>query len=512
MLRLDGESLTIESAMKAVRGGEKVGLERSALARMKASRSTVDSLVAAVRNGKSTRAIYGINTGFGELATTIVPSADLDDVQENLVRSHACGVGAPFDAEAVRAIMLLRANALAKGYSGVRPEVVRLIVDMLNERVHPMIPEKGSVGASGDLVPLAHLALTMIGEGEATRKGRQTSGRRALLGGGLRPVRLKAKEGLALVNGTQATTGVALIAVHDALNLIVDAQIAAGMSLESLMGSEIPLSQRFATVRPHPGHAVVASNLRNLIATSEIVESHRHCGRVQDAYSIRCIPQVLGASLDALTHARPVIEREMNSANDNPLIMEGDAFSGGNFHAQPVALVLAYVGAAVAEIASFSERRTARLVDEHLSELPAFLAEHPGLNNGLMIPQYVAASLVSENKGLAWPAVVDSIPTSANQEDHVSMGATAARNALQIVRNTEAVVAIEYMSAAQALDFKAPLRAGRGSRLAHEEIRRRVSHLKRDRYLKPDLDRLILAVRAGEIREVVTRKIPLAPG
>jgi histidine ammonia-lyase len=422
------------------------------------------------------------------------------------------GVGEPFPKEVVRAAMLVRANALAKGFSGVQPAVVRLLVAMLNAGVHPVVPSQGSLGASGDLAPLAHLVLPMIGMGQAEFRGTVRSGADALRRAKLLPIELEAKDGLGLINGTAFMAGLGALLVHDAKVVMEDAQVATAMTLEALLGTDQAFRPIVGELRPHPGHVAVAKNLWNLTRGSKIIASHKdprshdQSPRVQDAYSIRCAPQVLGASLDAVHYAERVIAIELNSATDNPLIFpEVGSLSAGNFHGQPLALALDFLGIALAEVADIAERRIDRLVNPHVSGMKAFLIESGGLNSGYMVAQYTAAALVSENKVLAHPASVDSIPTSANQEDHVSMGLTAATKAKRILENTQNVVAIEYMCAAQGLDFRAPLPPGAGSRAAKAQIRRKVPRLVRDRVLAPDIGAIRRLMEDGAIRRAVSQ-------
>ncbi|HWG92349.1 MAG TPA: histidine ammonia-lyase [Candidatus Thermoplasmatota archaeon] len=525
VVQLDGQTLTLAALMQVARGGARCAVPEAARARMRESRAVVDVLVTGERphygitSGEKVartrlqvehmepggKVAYGITTGFGELARVKIAPEDVETLQRNLLLSHACGQGDPIPTDAVRAMLALRANALATGFSGVREEVVDLLVALLNERVHPVVYTQGSLGASGDLVPLAHAALVLIGEGEAEVDGQVLPAREALGRRGLKPVTLKAKEGLALINGTQFMSAHLALAVADGWNLVRHAELAAAMSLEALMGSERPMDPRIHAARPHRGQRETAAAVHALVSESGIMESHANCDRVQDAYTLRCIPQVLGAVRDVLYHAENVLQVEFNSATDNPLIFPGgDVLSGGNFHGEPLALLAAYLGPALAEVANFSERRVARLVDPHLSEgLPAFLTPRSGLNSGYMIPQYVAAGLVMENRILAHPAAVDSIPTSANQEDHVSNGAVGAVMVTRILRNAERAVALELLIAAQALDFRAPLVAGRGTRLAHAALRARIPALREDRYLKPEMDAATALLREGVLVEAV---------
>jgi histidine ammonia-lyase len=423
--------------------------------------------------------------------------------------SHAAGVGNYLNEEAVRGALLLKINNLASGYAGIKLETLNTLVEMFNNRVHPLVPEKGSVGASGDLAPLAHIALVLIGQGKAVFAGRELQGKEAMKEAGIRIVDLEAGEGLALINGTQVMTAIGALTVYDALNLLKTADIAAGISLEVLLASNMELDKKIHDVRPHPGQIISADNLRRITKNSEIVSSHKDCSRVQDAYSIRCSPQVHGASIDAAHYARRVLEIEMNAATENPLIFSDtdQIISGGNFHGQPVALTMDFLAIALSEIANISERRIERLVNPHLSGLPAFLIKEAGLNSGFMIAQYTAAALVSENKVLSHPASVDSIPTSANKEDHVSMGTIAARKCREILKNAEIVVSIELLCAAQAMDLFTNLRAGVGTMEAYKLIRNHVSHMEEDRIVSEDINTMSELVRTGDILHAVEKKI-----
>lgn len=492
---IDGESLTIEDVVQVARHNEPVILDDEAIPRIKSSRAVVET---AIKEGE---VVYGVNTGFGDLSDVPVNKVDLARLQVNLIRSHSAGVGPPFSKEVVRGMMLLRANALAKGYSGVRVEVIETLIEMLNKDVVPVIPQQGSVGSSGDLAPLAHMALVLIGEGEAYISGKVLSGKEALNKAKIKPLVLQAKEGVALINGTQPMSAVGTLAVHDALNLVLDATIASSMSLEALRGTRVAADERIHSTRPHEGQTDVARAQRKILLDSEINQSHADCGKVQDAYSLRCIPQVLGASLDAIRYVYSVLEVEINAATDNPLVFgaDGVVLSGGNFHGQPIALAMDFLGIAVSEIASISERRVNRLVNPNLSELPAFLTTEGGLESGMMIAQYTAAALVSENKILAHPASVDSIPTSADQEDHVSMGTIAARKAANILENAQNVVAIEYMCASQGLDYLAPLQPSEPLGEAFKVIRTAVPKLEDDRSLAPDISKIRDLMLAGAI-------------
>jgi histidine ammonia-lyase len=463
---------------------------------MRSSRAVVEGVVA------EGRTVYGVTTGFGDLANVRIEPAQTAELQRNHVRSHAAGVGDPLPAEVVRAMLLLRANALAVGLSGVRPQVVELLIGMLNAGVHPLVPSRGSVGASGDLAPLAHLALVLIGEGQAWLDDAGPGpGGEALERAGLAPLVLEAKEGIALLNGTQLMAALAALALHDARQLAISADVIGAMSLEAMQGTAAAFDEALIAARPHPGQMAVAAHLRALLADSEIGASHADSDhRVQDAYSLRCIPQVHGAVRDALDQLDRVLAIEMNAATDNPLVFpSGEVISGGNFHGEPLALAIDYAKIAVAELASISERRSARLVDAHLSGLPAFLTDEPGLRSGLMIAQYTAAALVNEMQTLAHPSSVDTIPTSANQEDHVSMGATGALHLRDVVDRTEAVLAVEALCAAQGLDFRAPTRPGAGVRHAPERLRALVPHVAEDRPPANDIDEIRELLRAGEL-------------
>jgi histidine ammonia-lyase len=497
-IHLNGHSLTLEDVVKVARCGCKVNLDPAAKAFVKRGAAIVGKWV------QEERVVYGITTGFGDLASVTIPSEQSEILQENLLKSHASGVGEPLPEDVVRAIMLLRINTLIRGFSGISLETLSLLVDLLNKGIHPLIPSQGSVGASGDLCPLSHLAIALLGLGDVFYKGERMQATLALEKAGLKPIKLKPKEGLALNNGTAATTGIASLVLYDALNLAKAADIAGAMSLEALHGVPYAFDSRTHELRPHFGQRTVASNVRRLIDGSEIIEAFKGA-RVQDAYSLRCIPQVHGASRDALDFVRQKIDIEINSVTDNPLIFpaDGEALSGGNFHAQPIALAMDFLGIAVAEFANISERRVARLVDSKLSGLPAFLMKNSGVNSGFMIPQYVCAALVSENKVLAHPSSVDSIPTSANQEDHVSMGAYAARKAQTILSNAQKVIAIEMLAAAQALEFSAPLKPGKGVYKAFQAIRERTPFLDEDIFMAPLVEEVLGLVKSGEIvREV----------
>lgn len=514
-LYIDGNNLQLEDVERVAHAESIVKLSEGAVTQLNASRKVVERLV------ESGEAIYGVTTGFGKFKDVHISGKDSEKLQRNLLLSHAAGTGPCFDAPAVRAIMLLRANALAKGYSGIRTEVVQLLLDCLNAGVHPCVPEQGSLGASGDLAPLAHLALVLIGEGEADYAGTRHPGVEALRAAGLAPVSLVAKEGLALTNGTQLMGALGSLIIVEAERLAKVADIIGAMSLEAQLGSVRAFNERIHEIRPHPGQLKSAANLRRLLADSSIMASHANCPMVQDAYSLRCMPQVHGASRQAFRHAREVFEIEVNSATDNPLVFEEHVLYGGNFHGQPLAIVLDYLAIALSELANIAERRIERLVNPALSNgLPAFLTKYGGLNSGYMIAQYTAASLVSENKSLAHPASVDSIPTSANQEDHVSMGAIAARKARAILHNLRKVLAIELLCAAQGLDFRisevtrcnvggnhAQASPGPGVVAAHKLVREHITFLEEDRPLYIDMQTAERLITSGDLLRTVEHAI-----
>jgi histidine ammonia-lyase len=499
-LPIDGRSLTLED-VERVAGSSPPGivLSPAALERVRASRAIVDDAVT------RERVVYGLTTGFGALADIVIPHDRIRELQANLIRSHAAGVGQPLPAREVRAILLLRANVLAAGCSGVRPELIDLLLGMLNRGVHPIVPERGSVGASGDLAPLAHVALVLMGEGEAEWQGGRVHGAEALAGAGLKPIRLEAKEGLALINGTQVMTGIGLLAALSVERAIETAEVAGAMSLEALRGTPDAFDEAIQRVRPHPGQATSASRLRALLADSEIRESHRHGDpRVQDAYSLRCMPQVHGAARGALSFVRTVLEVEVNAVTDNPLVFpeDGRILSGGNFHGQPVSQALDLAAIACADLAAISERRIARLIDPQLSGLPAFLTPDPGVNSGLMMAQIVAAALVADIRLKAHPASVDSVPTDANREDHVSMGVGAALKLREAVSLLETVLSLELLSAAQGLEFLRPLEPGRGVAAARALIRERVAPIEADREPGPDIRAIERLVRGGAFTRI----------
>jgi histidine ammonia-lyase len=485
-ITLDGHSLSIADVVAVSRRLAPVALDAGALRAVAESRRVVDAAVAAGQT------IYGVNTGFGKLAHVRIPPEQARQLQLNLIRSHASGVGDPLPTEAVRAMMLLRANVLVRGTSGVRPALPELLVAMLNQQVHPRVPSQGSVGASGDLAPLSHLALAMIGEGEG--------GPGVLTTKGLRPVVLEVKEGIAFVNGTQAQTGLAALLVHDAWTLWRAAHAAAAMSLEAVRGSPDPFDARIHDARPHAWQQRSAALLRDLLADSAIRESHRENDpRVQDAYSLRCTPQVLGAVGEGLAFAERLVTTELNAATDNPLVFGGDVLSGGNFHGQPIALALDVIGIALATLAGLAERRLERIVNPDLSSgLPAFLAAEPGLESGFMTPQITAAALVAECRVLATPASVQSVPTEGNQEDVVPMGMSAAWKAGRILANAERIVAIELLAGAQGLEHLKPLTPGRGVGRTYAAVRREAAPLAGDRPFSADIERVAGGIREGK--------------
>jgi histidine ammonia-lyase len=499
-----GEDLTVDHVWAVAVEGAPASLSQPARERMRAGREVVDAAAA------DPARTYGVNTGFGRLVTKTIPADLADELQVRLLRSHACGVGEPYPDEIVRAALLLRANALATGCSGTRVEIAELLVECLNRGVLPRVPSRGSVGASGDLAPLAHLALPLIGEGEATVGGDLVPGGDALRRVGLEPLRLRAKEGLSLINGTQFMAAFGALGMVRARRLAVAADIACALSIEALQGSRQSFRPEVQALRPLRGQAAAAENVLRLVEDSDVMESHRWCDRVQDAYSLRCAPQVHGACRDLLGYVEETVSIELNAATDNPVVLveQGEIVSNGNFHGQPLAFALDALAMAVSELANISERRTERLVNPSLSEgLPAFLAADGGLNSGFMIPQYVAASLVSENKALTHPASVDSIPTSAGQEDHVSMGNAAGLKAWQVLANSERALAIELLAGAQAVEFLAPLAPGRGSAAARTFVRSLSPRLAEDRPLSSEIEAAAAAIRDGSLVAAVESEV-----
>ena len=502
MIRLGVSRLTLDDVVDVARGDERVELPSEARQRVQASRRVVD---AAVRDGK---VVYGVTTGFGKLKDQHIGADDVRTLQLNLLRSHSAGVGPASPREVVRAMLLLRAHSLSMGASGVRPEVIDMLAAMLERRVTPVVPLQGSVGASGDLAPLAHMACVLVGEGEAWLGEQRMPAGLALRGAGLQPLVLEAKEGLALINGTQFSTAWAALACADAERVWEAAMGAAALSTEVLLGSFQPAREDLMALRPYRGAAEAARRLREYSRGSALVESHKDCGRVQDAYSLRCVPTVMGASWDAILHVEQQLEVELNSVNDNPVVFpdSGDTVSAGLFHAQPVALAADYLKIAVAEVASLSERRIDRLLDARVSGLPDALAGSPGLESGYMLAQYTAAALVSENKTLAHPASVDSIPTGAGIEDHVSMAPIAARYARHVTDHAARVVAMELLCGCRALEFRRPLKAGEGTEMLYGAVRRVVPAPEGDRPLQgpcEELARWVLSAGPQKLSEEV---------
>ncbi len=513
VLHINGNNLTLDDVASVVYERRPVMLEPEARMAVDRARAVVEDLVA------NNRLAYAVTTGVGQLSDVRIPPDDIRKLQVNLMRSHAVGVGEPLSQEVTRAMMLLRANSLSKGCSGVRAVVIDTLCEMLNRGVHPVIPSQGSVGASGDLAPLSHLGLVLIAEGEAWFQGKRIPAAEALRLADVKPLVLAAKETISLINGTQAMLAVGLLATLQATILADTADVLGALVVDALKGTDVAFDDRIHQARPHPGQLHVAANLRRMLEGSTIRESHRGCGKVQDAYSLRCIPQVHGAVRDTLAHCREVFEVEMNSAVDNPLVfpaakkvgspqrtmdqaVEGDIISGGNFHGEPVAFALDFLAIALSALAGISERRLERLVNPALNEeLPPFLAPGAGLNSGFMMPQVTAAALVSENKVLSHPASVDSITTSGNKEDFVSMGMTAANKLLRIIENTRNVLAIEALAVAQALDFRVPLKTGKRGQAAHAAIRAVSPSIKEDRILTEDFRRVAELIASGKLAE-----------
>ncbi len=498
---LDGNSLNLEDFINVVRNGYKVELTEDAVKKVKKSREMVDKFV------EEERVVYGITTGFGKFSDVNITKEETTQLQRNLIISHSCGVGEPLSQEESRGVMLLRANALAKGYSGIRLSTLNTLVDMLNKGVHPVIPEKGSLGASGDLAPLSHMVLVMLGEGEAYYNGERLSGKEAMDKAGISVVELTSKEGLALINGTQVMTSIGALALYDAINLSKTADIVAALTIEALNGITDAYDERIHMVRAHNGQINTARNLRSLLENSEMTTRQGEI-RVQDAYTLRCIPQIHGGSKDAIKYVEEKVNIEMNSATDNPIIFTEteEAISGGNFHGQPMALSFDFLGIAVSELANVSERRLERLVNPSLSELPAFLSENGGLNSGFMIVQYAAAALVSENKILAHPASVDSIPSSANQEDHVSMGTIAARKARDILDNARKVLAMELLAACQGIDLRGKKKLGKGTEIAYNIVRENISTVEEDRIMYKEINKSEEIIKSNILLDEINKK------
>lgn len=493
ILNLNGETLSLSDFYEVVFDHRPVHFSEQAEQKMNRSRRLVGKILS------EGEAVYGVNTGFGKLARERISNSEIQQLQVNLIRSHACGAGPPLSEAAVRGMLLLRAQVLAMGHSGVRPLIVARLVEILNCNLYPFIPSRGSVGACGDLIPLAHLALLLLGEGEAFFEGERLPGAQALKRAGIQPVTLEAKEGLSLVNGTQAALSLGLLALHRAERLAETANLAGAMSLEALMGTPMAFDEKLQNLRPHPGQLAVAKKIRILLEDSEIRDSHVACDRIQDPYSIRCIPQVHGAVCDAIGFVKNTLLIEINSVTDNPIVFpeDGEILSGGNFHGHPVALALDFLAVALTHLGVISERRIAQLIDPECIDLPPFLTRRPGLNSGLMMPQVAAAALASECKVLAHPASVDSIPTSVNQEDYVSMAMGAALKLQQITQNISDILAIELFSAAEGVAFHAPLKAGRGVEAGITKLRAKVPRLEEDRSLQKDFEKISKMILDG---------------
>ncbi|MGD8566144.1 MAG: histidine ammonia-lyase [Candidatus Bathyarchaeota archaeon] len=512
-VQIDGVTLSIQDVISVAREDAKIFIPKPVENKIRRSHEVLEKLL------HNDKAIYGVNTGFGALSKIRIAKKDIGKLQENLIRSHSCGVGKPLKRDTVRALMLLRLNTLAKGYSGIRFETLQTLQELLNKKVHPVIPEKGSVGASGDLAPLSHMSLVLMGEGEAEYQDNISAGGMALEKAGIKPVHLDLKEGIALNNGTQLMTAIATLATYDSENLIRIAEIATAITLEALLGISDAFDERIQKIRPHKGQEVVASKIRRLVKGSLLVrtgeEAMKSMNRPHDPYSLRCSPQVLGAAIDSVEYVRRIVETEINSTTDNPLVFPDEmiCLSAGNFHGQPVSIAMDLLGIAMTMVGNISERRIARLLDEKLNNgLPAFLI-HPkvskGLNSGLMTVQYTAAALASENKVLSHPACVDSIPTSANFEDFVSMGTTAAQKATQILQNVEFIIAIELLCSTQAIEYRNPEKLGEGTKAAYSTIRKIVPIITGDRPLSGDIETIRAAIRSGELLKDIENRFKL---
>jgi len=503
---LDGSNLKIDNVVKVARDFAQVELAPVAIERVNESRKYLEKVL------KEEKPVYGLNTGFGAFENITVDRENIEKLQMNLIRSHSVGVGEPLSEEIVRATILVRINSLIRGQSGIRIDIVNGLMDLLNKKIYPFVPSKGSLGASGDLCPLSHIALVLAGEGEVFINEQIFETRTVLKKLSIKPIRFSYKEGLALNNGTALMTGLGALNVYDALILCKTGDISAAMSTEALLGTDTSFQPEIHMARPHPGQIESAENLFKFCQGSSIIDSHKGCKKVQDSYSLRCIPQVHGAVRGVITYVKSVIDIELNSTTDNPLIFyeEGKIYSGGNFHGEPLAFAMDFLSIVMTELGNISERRVAKLVDgKNNRGLPMFLVNEPlgGLNSGFMIPQYTAASLVSENKVLSHPASVDSIPTSANQEDHVSMGTIAARQAREIINNTSSVIAIELMTASQALDFRKPLSGGAGTSVIYDYIRSLSSHLSEDRVIYKELNMITESVKKGIIIDKIEEKL-----
>jgi histidine ammonia-lyase len=505
-INIDKDKLTIGDVVAIARQGLEVQASSQGIQRVEKARELISRWV------KEKKVIYGITTGFGALCDVPISESDTRLLQNKIIMSHASGVGSPLPEDVVRAVMAVRLHDLFMGYSGCTTRTLQYLMTFLNQGLTPVVPEKGSVGSSGDLAPMSHLGLVLLGKGEAFYQGDRLPGAKALEKIGLTPLDLSAGEGLALINGTQVMTAIATLVVHDAIRLAKLADIACAMSLEVLMGSSSEFDPRIHQIRPHPGQVASAENMLRLTSDSDIIRSHKGCARVQDAYTLRCSPQIHGASKDAVVHAQHVVDIEINSSTTNPLIFTDtqEIRLGGNFHGQPIAMAADYLSMGIAELGNVSERRIERLVNPQLSELPAFLVENGGLNSGFMIAQYTAAALVSENKVLAHPACVDSIPTSANKEDHVSMGTIAIRQCREILDNVEYVIAVEMLCAAQAYDLltqKNKMTGGKGTRVAYQVIRETIPYLEEDRELSIDMENMVTLIRSKKIIQAVEKAV-----
>ncbi|GGB59292.1 histidine ammonia-lyase [Lentibacillus populi] len=502
MVTLTGETLTLEEVRRVIYEYEQVEISEQAIREIKYNRQTVEEMI------KEKKTMYGINTGFGKFSDVVIADDDLEGLQLNLIHSHACGVGSSFSEEISRTMLLLRANALSQGFSGIRSEVVQQLVDLINASIHPVVPEQGSLGASGDLAPLSHLALALLGEGEVFYKGERIHASAALAEEGIAPLKLKAKEGLALINGTQAMTAVGVVTYLEVEKLLFQSELIAAMTLEGLHGIMDAFDADLHKVRGHQEQMDVAERIRAILSDSRLTTKQGEL-RVQDAYSLRCIPQVLGASWQTVHYAKEKLVTEINAVTDNPLIFsdENKVISGGNFHGEPMAFAMDFIKLGIAETANIAERRIERLVNPQLNDLPAFLSPNPGLESGAMIMQYSAASLVSENKTLAHPASVDSIPSSANQEDHVSMGTIAARHALQMLQNTRRVIAIELICAMEAVELRGIDRMASKTSVFYEKVRNIVPSITKDRVFSRDIERLSDWLKDSEDSNVIQNQI-----
>jgi histidine ammonia-lyase len=503
---LNGQNLKIKDIYNiatAKPGAIKLSIDENALKRMHESRTYIEQIV------KDDKAVYGINTGFGALSDKHIPRDQLAQLQVNLIRSHCTGVGKPFSREITRAIMLLRANCLISGFSGVSPHIVELILEFLNHDINPVVPEKGSVGASGDLAPLSHIALALIGEGEVLYEGKVLSSAFVLEQKNLKPAVLGPKDGLALINGTAVMAALGCLGVVRAQNLLKIADIVCGMTLEGVKGTRQAYNPLISSLKPHPGQVDCCANLNTLLSPSEIMKSHTDCGKVQDPYSLRCVPQVHGACRQTWHHAKEVIEREVNAVTDNPLVFmeENLVISGGNFHGQALSFAMDYLAMGMAEICSISERRVEKMMNPTFSGLPAFLTAESGINSGFMIAHVTSAALTSENKFLCHPASVDSVPTSTDKEDHVSMGVTAGRKLHEVLDNVENVLAIELICAAQAIEFHRPLKSSDAIEAAHHMIRCHVEPLGEDRILHKDMANIASLIRGNDILNAVEETV-----